>query len=57
MSRTTAVNLTSDEAQITYDVLAMVLNDPDWQDIATATDAEWRSLQRAASKILALRQR
>lgn len=50
---TTAVHLTKEEAQITHDVLSMVLNDPDWQDMATSTDYEWLSLQRASRKILA----
>lgn len=45
------IRLTKLEAQITYDVLSMVLNDPDWQDIASATGQEWAALGRAHAKI------
>ena len=48
------VNLTKAEAQILTDVLSMVLNDPDWQEQATATDHEWEALARARTKIATL---
>lgn len=45
------IRLTKLEAQITYDVLSLVLNDPDWQQLAMATGREWAALDRAAAKI------
>jgi hypothetical protein len=45
------MKLTKAEAQILTDVLSMVLNDPGWQELATATDAEWEALQNARTKI------
>jgi hypothetical protein len=48
------VHLTKAEAKILFDVISLVQNDPDWQETASATDAEWDALDRAASKILAV---
>ena len=47
-----SLQLTQHEAQIVSDVLALVLNDPDWQDMAAATDEEWTRLHDAHAKIL-----
>lgn len=46
--------LTKTEAKIVSDVLSLVQNDPDWQELASATNTEWRALDRAAVKIWAL---
>lgn len=52
------VNLHRAEIAITVDVLSMVLNDPDWQELASATDAEWEALRNAHARLLgALRMR
>lgn len=48
------VYLTKLEAKILSDVLSLVQNDPDWQELASATGAEWRALDRAATKIWAV---
>jgi hypothetical protein len=45
------IRVTKTEAQIATDVLSLVLNDPDWQELATATDAEWDALVTLYSKI------
>lgn len=46
--------LTPTEAQIVHDVLSMVLNDPDWREIASATGQEWAALGRTHMKISAV---
>lgn len=48
------IHLTKAEAKILFDVLSLVQNDPDWQEIASATDAEWGALDRAVSKVSAV---
>lgn len=40
------------EAAITVDVLSLVLNDPDWQEMASATDQEWSALRDLQAKML-----
>lgn len=45
------MRITKAEAQIAADVLALVLNDPDWQDMASATDEEWNALVSIQSKL------
>jgi hypothetical protein len=47
------VMITDDEARIMGWVLALILNDPDWQEVASATDAEWNALRSAYAKITA----
>lgn len=51
MTDTTAVFLSRPEAEILTDVLNLVLNDPDWQEMATANDEEWSHLRDAAEKV------
>jgi hypothetical protein len=46
----TGLQLTRPEVCILVDVLSLVLNDPDWQQVATATDQEWADLQHAYAK-------
>lgn len=46
-----SIYLKKSEAQILFNVLSLVLNDPDWQEMASATDKEWEALSDARSKI------
>lgn len=48
------IKLTKTEAQIVSDVIMLVMNDPDWQDMASASDEEWAALDTAFSKIVAV---
>lgn len=54
MSTAPNIHLTKFEAKILSDVLSLVQNDPDWQEMASATNAEWKALDRAATKIWTL---
>lgn len=43
--------LTTIETRMVTDTLALVLNDPDWQEMLGATDAEWNALATAREKM------
>lgn len=49
-----SLKLTKAEARILTDVLNLIFNDPDWQQIATASDTEWKALETAYTKIAAV---
>jgi hypothetical protein len=46
-----SIRLTKTEAQIVSDVLMLVMNDTDWQEMASATDRQWDALGTAYEKI------